>query len=271
MADKTMVDYTRKIKPYFEGVAPIEPTTTAASAHAIGDIFYLDGTLVVATAAISIGDTITVGTNVVAADDVVTQIKNKTITTDAVPTSGSTNAVQSGGVYTALTGKANTSDLATVATSGSYNDLSNKPTIPAAQVNSDWNAASGLAQILNKPSVTSSVTSGSAALVTSGAVYTEVNNKHKVTKKTVDTTSWTADTTSQSGSTLYKKAISLSHVYVPSPSVDIGTSSGTGLPTSAQQTAYNLLQYVTVDGTTMYLYASAIPTTAFYINVEGVD
>lgn len=43
--------------------------------------------------------------------------------------------------------------LATVATSGSYNDLIDKPTIPSAQVNSDWNATSGVAQILNKPSV----------------------------------------------------------------------------------------------------------------------
>ncbi len=44
-------------------------------------------------------------------------------------------------------------DLATVATTGSYNDLSDKPTIPAAQVNSDWNANSGVAQILNKPTL----------------------------------------------------------------------------------------------------------------------
>lgn len=44
--------------------------------------------------------------------------------------------------------------LATVATSGSYNDLSDKPTIPAAQVNSDWNSNSGVSQILNKPSMT---------------------------------------------------------------------------------------------------------------------
>jgi hypothetical protein len=51
-------------------------------------------------------------------------------------------------------------DLATVATSGSYNDLSNKPTIPAAQVNSDWNAASGVAQILNKPSLATVATTG---------------------------------------------------------------------------------------------------------------
>ena len=51
-------------------------------------------------------------------------------TIDSSPTSGSGNPVSSGGVYTALSGKANSNDLATVATSGSYNDLSNKPTIP---------------------------------------------------------------------------------------------------------------------------------------------
>ena len=38
------------------------------------------------------------------------------------------------------------------ATSGLAQIL-NKPTIPAAQVNADWNAASGVAQILNKPTI----------------------------------------------------------------------------------------------------------------------
>ncbi len=42
-------------------------------------------------------------------------------------------------------------NLATVATTGDYNDLSNKPTIPSAQVNSDYNATSGVSEILNKP------------------------------------------------------------------------------------------------------------------------
>lgn len=51
-------------------------------------------------------------------------------------------------------------DLATVATSGDYDDLLNKPTIPAAQVNADWNASSGVAQILNKPSLATVATSG---------------------------------------------------------------------------------------------------------------
>jgi len=38
------------------------------------------------------------------------------------------------------------------ATSGDYQIL-NKPTIPAAQVNSDWNSVSGVSQILNKPTI----------------------------------------------------------------------------------------------------------------------
>ena len=44
--------------------------------------------------------------------------------------------------------------------SGNYNDLTNKPTIPAAQVNSNWNANSGITQILNKPNLATVATSG---------------------------------------------------------------------------------------------------------------
>ena len=40
---------------------------------------------------------------------------------------------------------------------GDYNSLSNKPTIPAAQVQSDWNANSGMGEILNKPNYSSEV------------------------------------------------------------------------------------------------------------------
>ena len=36
---------------------------------------------------------------------------------------------------------------------GDYTSLTNRPTIPAAQVNADWNASSGVAVILNKPTV----------------------------------------------------------------------------------------------------------------------
>ena len=48
----------------------------------------------------------------------------------------------------------NKPELSVVATSGNYDDLLNKPTIPNAQVNSDWNASSGISQILNKPEMT---------------------------------------------------------------------------------------------------------------------
>lgn len=80
------------------------------------------------------------------------------------------------GLQSALDSKANTSSLATVATSGSYADLAGKPSIPAAQVNSDWAAVSGVAQILNKPTLfsgayadlTGKPTLGSAAAASTG-------------------------------------------------------------------------------------------------------
>lgn len=59
-----------------------------------------------------------------------------------------------------LADKANSSALAAVATSGDYGDLQNTPTIPAAQVNSDWNASSGVEKILNKPTLAAVATSG---------------------------------------------------------------------------------------------------------------
>lgn len=78
-----------------------------------------------------------------------------------------------------LSEKVNSNTLSTVAVSGDYSDLSNKPaipdaqiqsdwsqsdntakdyiknkpSIPSSQVNSDWNATSGVAQILNKPTI----------------------------------------------------------------------------------------------------------------------
>ena len=67
------------------------------------------------------------------------------------------NSKHTGAEVDALLDKAGSAvqpeNLATVAKSGSYNDLSNKPTIPAEQVNADWNATSGKAQILNKPTI----------------------------------------------------------------------------------------------------------------------
>ena len=72
--------------------------------------------------------------------------------------------------------------------SGNYNDLTNKPTIPAAQVNSDWNAASGVAQILNKPTLATVATSGS---------YNDLSGKPTIPTKTSDLTNDGSDNTAQ--------------------------------------------------------------------------
>lgn len=57
--------------------------------------------------------------------------------------------------WSAMSGPAeilNKPALSVVATSGAYADLSGAPSIPAAQINSDWAAASGVGEVLNKPS-----------------------------------------------------------------------------------------------------------------------
>ena len=77
--------------------------------------------------------------------------------------------------------------LAEVAASGSYNDLVDKPSIPSAQVNSDWaeTDTSSKAFILNKPELATVATSGdyrdlshrpSIPSVGNGTITLQVNN-----------------------------------------------------------------------------------------------
>ena len=54
--------------------------------------------------------------------------------------------------------------------------IKNKPTIPAAQVNADWNANSGVAQILNKPTLATVATTGS---------YNDLSNKPAMATETL--------------------------------------------------------------------------------------
>lgn len=58
-----------------------------------------------------------------------------------------------------INGKADASSVPAAQVNSDWNatsgvaEILNKPTIPAAQVNSDWNASSGVAEILNKPTI----------------------------------------------------------------------------------------------------------------------
>lgn len=107
---------------------------------------------------------------------------------------GDLAAVATTGSYDDLTDKpdlsvyAEKTDLATVATTGSYDDLTDKPTIPAAQVNSDWNADSGVAQILNKPDLsvyaTQSDLNGKQDTLTAGSNISISNNVISATDTT---------------------------------------------------------------------------------------
>ena len=64
---------------------------------------------------------------------------------------------------------------------GSYTDLTNKPTIPAAQVNSDWNASSGLGVILNKPVVPAQPSVTTASVGTAALAYNTANGEFTFT------------------------------------------------------------------------------------------
>ena len=81
-------------------------------------------------------------------------------------------------------------ELATVATTGNYNDLTNKPTIPAVQVQSDWNVSdtSSKAYIVNKPTIPTSVSQLSDA-----DNYLTVNNTTQVGTVTLATVATTGE------------------------------------------------------------------------------
>ena len=74
-----------------------------------------------------------------------------------------------------------------VCQTGSYNDLTDKPTIPEPQVNSDWNAQTGISQILNKPNLSTVATTGS---------YNDLTDKPTIPSNTVEMVVEFADGTS---------------------------------------------------------------------------
>ena len=148
-------------------------------------------------------------------------------------------SVATSGEYNDLTGKPT---LADVATSGSYNDLSDTPTIPSAQVNSDWNAQSGAAQILNKPSIptkTSDLTNDSGFIsysnfpihalksyVDEGELLTDTEGLNNVTNyahSTFDSSKFTI--TGSPTITSNGIASGFSSAYLCSPSIDFSSAS----------------------------------------------
>lgn len=93
----------------------------------------------------------------------------------------------------------NKPSLATVATSGDYDDLLNKPTIPAAQVQADWNEADNTKAdyIKNKPTIPAAQVNADWDAASGVA---QILNKPTIPAApgTLDTTATTAQATSAS-------------------------------------------------------------------------
>ena len=198
----------------------------------------------------------------------VAQILNKPST--MTPSAHATTHAASGSDPVAITA-GQVSGLAAVATSGSYSDLSNTPTIPAAQVNSDWNASSGVAQILNKPStmtpsahatthaadgsdpvaITAGQVSGLATVATSGS-YSDLSNTPTIPAAQVNS-DWNASSgvtqILNKPSTMTPGAHATTHAAGGSDPVAITAGQVSGLATVATSGSYNDLSNTPTLGT----------------------
>jgi hypothetical protein len=118
-------------------------------------------------------------------------------------------------------------------------EILNKPTIPAAQVNSDWNAVSGVAEILNKPTIPTtldSLTDVNTPAPTNGQVLTY----------NTSTGQWIASTPSGGGGGTVN-SVALSMPAPANPAFSVAGSPVTNTGTLAVSANGTIDQYV--DGT----------------------
>lgn len=136
----------------------------------------------------------------------------------------------------ALDLKADISSLGAVAFSNDYNDLDNLPTIPAAQVNSDWNAVGGVAEILNKPTIPTN-------LDDLGDVNAPTPSNGQVLTYNSTSGDWEAATPSTGSGTVTSVGLTMPSAFnvANSPVTTSGTLAVTGAGTTDQ--------YVRGDGT----------------------
>lgn len=140
----------------------------------------------------------------------------------------------------------------------------NKPTIPAAQVNSDWNAVSGVAQILNKPTIPAAqvnsdwnASSGVAAILNKPSIINVAFEELEIT-----TNMWSQVI----GQTYYEAAIALtditSYVDIPAILCDRGNNIQYSLITDVITSFNSGVGYVTLT-----LRSNTLPTTTINAGV----
>ena len=212
-----------------------------------------------------------------ASSDVTANITVPTAVSELSNDSGYITGINSSDVTTALGyTPVDPSNLATVATSGSYNDLSNKPTIPAAQVNADWNANSGVEEILNKPTLATVATSGAysdlsgtpslATVATSGS-YTDLSNKPTIPTVNDATLTIQKNGTNVATFTANSATATIANITVPTDTSDLTNSAGyiTGITSSDVTTA---LGYTPYDSANPNGYTSNVGTVTSVNNTN---
>tara|TARA_R110000751_G_scaffold88503_1_gene174809 strand:- start:956 stop:2311 length:1356 start_codon:yes stop_codon:yes gene_type:complete len=149
--------------------SPITTSGTLALSMGGTTAQYLDGTGALQTTTSGTVTTVTGTAPIVSSGGATPAISISASTTSAAGSMSSADKTKLDGIATGAEVNVN-ADWNAV--SGDA-EILNKPTIPSAQVNSDWNAVSGVAEILNKPTLTSgTVTSITASTGLSGGVIT---------------------------------------------------------------------------------------------------
>lgn len=146
-------------------------------------------------------------------------------------------------------------ELAAVATSGNYNDLQNLPTIPAAQVNADWDANSGVAQILNKPTIP-------AAQVNSD--WNAISGVEEILNKPTKTSAFQNDGSDGNAAYLETDETAFRTARIP-----YGECDNTSTSTAFMATVPGITELK--DGVCMLLYNGVVTSASgFTININGL-
>ena len=140
--------------------------------------------------------------------------------------------------------------------SGDYNALTNKPTIPAAQVNSDWNAVGGLAEILNKPVVppTPSIVVAPAPSGGGNLTYNAVNGEFTYTPPDVSSVI----------------AQEFDPLFSASPASNVTTQKITNWDTAYGWGDHSAQNYITLTNLSVSQLPASGSGTLSYVNTTGV-
>ena len=219
------------------------------------------------------------------------QVKDANSHTNIGSSANDTQATINTNIDTALSNKANSSSLSTVATTGSYNDLTNKPTIPSisgleetANKVSSWSTTTTDAHYpserLVKTSLDAKANSSSLSTVATSGSYTDLSNKPTIPTlnvfygtcstgvstqvKVVTVTGWSFTT----GNILFVKFDNANsyngtaQIKIDSTTKDIATV-GTTKTSRYHWSAGEVVGFI-FDGTNMVMLDDGLATTTYY-------